>query len=411
MPADDAFSAWDAAVARGSPSLTVVGGMDDRPPLVLRPARLPLPSTIPPRPWLYGTQLIRGFVTVLVAPGGTGKSAYAMAMAAALACGRPVLGTHVFKQCNVAVYNLEDPMDELERRLAAICIKHDIQPEELKNRYFLNSGEDRPLTMASLSDDGFSVIHPDEDAVIREIRAHDIGFLVVDPYAESHSLEENSNPQMVRAAAAWRRVARATNAAIMLVHHVRKGAALDMDAARGAKALTDSARVGLLLTPMSEEEARALDVPEDIRTRYVQMINAKANLAPPPGKGTWFQLSQVDLHNASDDYPSGDKVAAITSWEPPNLWARMSPADLNRALDIIATPPAGWLYAPTRRGQSSARWAGQVVRDVLDCSDDVADQVIKTWLRNGTLVLTEYHDADQRKARKGVRVNDAHRPT
>jgi Mrp family chromosome partitioning ATPase len=102
------------------------GGKDDGPPpprgngkLALRPARLPNPETLLPRQWLYGTQLIRGFVTVLVAPGGTGKSAYAMAVGIALAAHRSFLGDYIFAPVNVAVINLDDPMDELERRVAA----------------------------------------------------------------------------------------------------------------------------------------------------------------------------------------------------------------------------------------------------------------------------------------------------
>src|SRR3954466_12859112 len=96
----------------------------DLPPLILRSARLPDPTKIPPRQWLYGTQLLRGFVSVLVAPGGTGKSAYAMAVATAVASGRPILGEHIFARVNVAVLNLEDPLHELDRRLAAICMRH-----------------------------------------------------------------------------------------------------------------------------------------------------------------------------------------------------------------------------------------------------------------------------------------------
>ena len=89
----DNDATWQAYESGGiRPRL--VGGTEhaqqDKPPLVLHAARLPDPKTIPPRQWLYGTQLIRGFVSVLVAPGGTGKSAYAMAMVLALVAGRPL---------------------------------------------------------------------------------------------------------------------------------------------------------------------------------------------------------------------------------------------------------------------------------------------------------------------------------
>ena len=117
--------------------------------LVLRPARLPNPETLQPRQWLYGTQLIRGFVTVLVAPGGTGKSAYAMAVGVSLAARRAFLGDHIFAPVNVAVINLDDPMDELERRVAAVMLAHSIRREDLEGRLFLEDCDGHGLTLAA----------------------------------------------------------------------------------------------------------------------------------------------------------------------------------------------------------------------------------------------------------------------
>lgn len=380
------------------------------PPLILRSARLPKPSDIPPRPWLYGTQLIRGFVTVLVAPGGTGKSAYAMAVAAAIAAGQTFLGQHIFTCGHTAVLNLEDPMEELDRRLAAIMIRHGLADHQLEERFFLHSGEDRSITIAAHGKDGFSVIYPDEDAIITQINERQIVLLVVDPYAESHSLEENSNPDMVKAAAAWRRIARATDCAILLVHHVRKGAVLDIEAARGAKALTDSARVGLLLSPMSPEEAEEFHIPDGDRWAYVRLDDAKVNMAPRASKARWFRLEQVELGNHTDAYPHGDKVAAIASWEPPSPAATATNAQLNDVLDIINEPPAGWLYSPTQRGRDNGRWCGQVLIDELDFSDKQAGTLIAAWLKSGLLYRDEFRD-EHRNKRTGVRVDASKRPS
>ena len=85
---------------------------DDK-PFLLRPARLPDPTTIPPRQWLLGTALLRGFVTILVAPGGTGKSLLAMAASVSVATGKEIVGEHVFERVNAGYVNLEDPTDEL----------------------------------------------------------------------------------------------------------------------------------------------------------------------------------------------------------------------------------------------------------------------------------------------------------
>lgn len=379
-------------------------------PLILRAAELPPAKEIPPRPWLYGTQLIRGFVTVLVAPGGTGKSAYAMAVAAAIASGQEFLGQHIFASGPTAVLNLEDPMEELNRRTAAIMIRHKLDTHQLEDRLYLHSGEDRPITIAAHDQDGFTVVYPDEEAIITQISEHAIVLLVVDPYAESHTLEENSNPDMVKAAAAWRRIARATGCAVLLVHHVRKGAVTDIDAARGAKALTDSARVGLILSPMSPDDGEQFGIGENDRWAYVRLDDAKVNLAPKAAKARWFRLEQVELGNSTKDYPNGDKVAAIAAWEPPTPAAEATPVQLNEALDIIAQPPAGWLYAPTRQGRSNARWAGQVLVDHLDFTDKQAGLLIAAWLKSGLLYREQFRD-EHRNERTGVRVDDSKRPT
>jgi hypothetical protein len=393
--------------AKKAAPYTIVG--DDR-ELVFRAARLPDPTTIPPRPWLYGTQLLRGYVSVLVAPGGVGKSGYSMGIALGIASAKALFGEKVFERVNVAVLNLEDNMEELDRRLAALMIHHQIGREELLGRYFLYSADDRRVTVAALSKDGYEIVHPDEAAIIREIQENGIGLLVVDPFANSHELEENSNAQMNRAAAAWRRIARATGCAILLIHHVRKGLATDIDAARGAKALTDSARVGLLLSPMSETEAQEFDLPAEDRFSYVRLDDAKVNMAPKAGVARWFQMRTIALHNTSSSYPNGDNVAAIAAWTPPSVMGDLTIAQCNEALDAIARGPReGVQYTQNRSGKTT-RWAGQVLVDLFGVGERRATAMLLTWVKNGVLEVRDYDDLEQRKARSGLFVIEAKRP-
>jgi hypothetical protein len=380
-------------------------------PFLLRQARLPLPDTIPPRQWLYGTQLLRGFVTVLVAPGGTGKSLLAMGICVAVASGRQLFNQRIYEQTNASYVNLEDPEEELERRLAALQIHHQVGTDKLRGRLFLNSGDERGLTIATVSDDGTDIVYPDVEAVIHEINEHNIGLTAVDPFAESHDLEENSNPQMIRASKAWRTVARATNCAILLVHHVRKGIAADIDAARGAKALTDSARVGLLMSPMSDKEADELGIDPEDRGALVRLDNAKSNMAPRAAKADWFQMASVPLGNSSRVHPNGDQVAALVVWNPPSVLGDLTVAQINEALDAIEKGPReGVRYSPTRRGRANTRWAGQVLIDLFDVNMARAGAIIGAWLSSGLLVEKTYHDAETRKDRLGLSVNATKRP-
>ena len=380
-------------------------------PLAAEPAALPEAAAIPPREWLYGTRLIRRFVSVLAAPGGVGKSALALGIAAALATGKGFLGERVHHSVPVWVLNLEDPLEELHRRVAALMRLHSLPRESLAGRLFLHSGRTRRLTMAALDLQGTTIAHPDRTGVIDACLAAGIGLVVVDPFVKSHRLDENSNAQMDAAATAWAEVAEATGAAVLLVHHVRKGAAGDVDAARGAKSLTDAARAAFLLSVMTPEEAQALSVPERDRWRHVRLDDAKANLAPRAETARWFLLETVALGNISEDYPNGDHVAAVRPWAPPSPFRGLSAADCNRALDLIAAGPgAGMAFSAHRTGRSGERWAGRVLVQHFSLDEGAAARVIAAWLRSGLLEEAPYHDGQQRKTRLGVRVIDARRP-
>jgi AAA domain-containing protein len=375
---------------------------------LLRPGHIPDATKVPPRQWIYGTHLIRGFVSLLVAPGGTGKSSYIIALCIAIALGRPLFGVPIRQRCNTALANLEDPQDEIDRRLAGIGKFYNVNDEDLDGRFFMTPAEQR-LVIAAEADSGFEVVHPDEAQIINRIRENNIGVLAVDPFAESHQLEENSNPHMIRAAAAWRRVARAGNCAVLLAHHVRKGQVDSIEAARGAKALTDSARVGLLLSAMTDQEADALSIERDDRLSYVRLDDAKANLAPRAAKAAWFHLATVKLGNGGDGNPDGDSVGVIERWTPESPWERLSTMDCNRVLDAIEVGlPDGQLYSSSR--QTGPRWAGNVLMELFDMKEAAAAEVITKWVGTGVLRREKYHDPQLRKERMGLRVNNTNRP-
>jgi hypothetical protein len=385
-----------------------------RAPLGAVPAALPPPETIPPREWLYGSRLIRRFVSVLAAQGGVGKSALALGQAVALASGRPILGERVHHSVPAWVLNLEDPLDEQHRRLAACLRLHRLADAAVAGRLFLHSGRDRRISIAAASPDG-GIVFPDRDAMTAAALAGGVGLIVVDPFVKSHGLDENSNPHMDAAATAWAEVAERTGAAVLLVHHVRKlgaNAAPDVESARGAKALTDAARAASVMSPMAPEEAERLGVPPAERRFYVRLDDAKANLAPMGEQALWYRLEGVPLGNGTALYPQGDTVAALAPWRPPSPFAGLDAAACNRALDEIAAgPEPGQMFTVLRGGfGGNERWAGRVLLRA-GLPEDEARRVISAWLRSGLLVETEYRCPVHRRARKGVRVVDAKRPT
>ncbi|MBM3555581.1 MAG: hypothetical protein FJX47_08515 [Alphaproteobacteria bacterium] len=268
-------------------------------------------AMLPRRRWLLGRSLLRGHLTLLVAPPGVGKSTHGIARAVAVATGRDITGEAVHEQTRTWVYNTEDDADELKRRLGAVLQHWSIPFAEVKGRVALNSGADRPLLFARADRNGMAIRLPDVDACIARIREHGIGLFIGDPFVETHELNENSNEQIKAVAVMFREVARAANCAVLLVHHTAKppqgasdGHAGNMNTARGASALVGVARVVQTLFAMSEKDAERHGVAKEERHRYLRLDDAKANLGLTSPEARWFRKAGVEL-------PNGDEVGVL----------------------------------------------------------------------------------------------------
>ena len=293
-------------------------------PEALRPAFLEHLNVamLPSRQWLLGRALIRGHLTVLVAPAGVGKSTHGIARAIALATGQEITGESVHEQVRVWVYNIEDDLIELKRRLAAALQHHTIGFDEVKGRVALNSGADQPLLLARLDKHGTVIRQPDVKSCIAHIKRENIGLFVVDPFVETHEVNENSNEHIKAVAAMYREIAREANCAVLLVHHTSKppqgtsdSHAGNMNTARGASALVGVARVVQTLFSMSEADAERLGVGTDERHLYLRLDDAKANLGLISGEAAWYRRKSVTIAN-------GDEVGVLVPHDFPPLSPR-----------------------------------------------------------------------------------------
>ncbi|WP_161993649.1 helicase RepA family protein [Muricoccus nepalensis] len=385
-------------------------------PFRVRPASLRDPASIPPRQWIYGKILAKGVITVTVAPGGVGKTSWAFGVGCSIARGRGTIGDWVHVRSPVIYCNLEDPEDEFDRRIAAFCLHHGVNIDrELRGWVHAAHGRERRLVLASLDVDGVTIVYPDKQAVIEEVRRTGAGLIVVDPFVNSHELEENSNPHINAAARAWAEIANEAGCAVLLIHHTRKGAvAGDIESARGAVALTSAARAAFTLTAMTPDEASGFGIPEGQRRRYVRLDEGRASIAPPSEKARWFELANVNLGNGTPEYPEGDDVQALAAWEPPALLKDLSPQDCNAVLDLIAEGPGrGQQFTASKAGGAvdAGRWAGCVLMRQHGMTEEQATKVIKAWTSNRLLETDTYKDPIQRKSLSCVVVNDAKRPT
>jgi hypothetical protein len=351
------------------------------------------PATIPPRPWLYGRTYARGIVSVLVAPGGVGKSTLMLTEAVAMASGRELLGVkiHGGRALRVAYLNGEDSADELERRAAAIFIGHDLDHETVADRLFILSGHDYPLKIIVPGDKGSHVVNsPDATALETFIRDNRIDVFMADPAIDLHACDENSNGAMDALVKTLSRIGAVTGCAMALAHHARKPGASSgetetrVEDARGAKALIDGARVARVLNVMRKDEAEQVGVDDADRFRYFRADDGKANLAPRAGNAKWFFLETVPLKNGTDLYPAGDEIGCAKAWEMPGLLDSVTVADVRAVQRKLAL--GDW-----RVSVQSAEWAGHAVADVLGLdADDSADKtkikkLLAAWVKGGAL--------------------------
>ena len=335
------------------------------------------PSTIPPRPWLYGHHLIRKQVSVTVAPGGVGKSSLTICEALAMASGRKLLGDWTAKDLKVWLFNLEDPRDEMDRRIIAAMQHHNVKPEEIDGRLFVDTGRERALCTAIQTREGVQIVYPEMQALAREIAARKIDVMVVDPFVSSHQVGENDNGAIDAVAKEWARLADQCNCAIELVHHTRKtnGEEATTESGRGAGSLLAAARSGRVLNRMHSEQREDWGLSEDLRT-YFYITRDKANLAPA-GQREWRRMEGVDLEN-------GDSVGVCEVWKPPTTFDGMTANDLLAVQHALEGKNARY------SDQTGTDWAGCIVAAVLglDATDDKKriKKMIAMWIASGALL-------------------------
>ncbi len=356
-------------------------------------------AMLPRRRWLLGRSLLRGHLSLLVAPPGVGKSTHGIARAVALAAGEDITGESVHEPVRTWIYNTEDDLDELKRRLGAVLQHWSIPFARVRGRIALNSGADRQLLFARIERADMVIRLPDVDACIARIRERDVGLFVVDPFVETHAVNENSNEQIKAVAAMFRDVARATNCSVLLVHHTAKppqgmsdGHAGNMNTARGASALVGVARVVQTLFGMSEADAELYGVSQEDRHLYLRLDDAKANLGLISADATWYRKIGVELAN-------GDDVGVLVPhvFEPAN--DRLT---THAAIEILKLIDQRWRDAnPFSASVQSPRYVVPVMVQSFGCTAKEARRLLRDWIANG-MVASEIYNSDS-KAR-GLKV-------
>jgi hypothetical protein len=371
------------------------------------------PSTISPRDFTYGNDIVRRYVSGVVSMGGVGKTSEVQVEVVAMITGRDLLGVKPKRAYCVWYINLEDPRDEIDRRFAAIFKHYKITPKDLGNRLFTDSGREKNFVIAREDRKNGLIFDRNVIADISNtIAQNGIEVIVIDPFVNCVQCGENDNNTMARIVEAWATLAEKHDCAIVLVHHVRKGASgrdgYTVEDARGAGAMINSCRSVRVLNTMTKEEGERAGV--ERHRSYFRIDGGKVNLVPPPEDSEWRKIISIDLENATADCPS-DHIGVVTQWEWPDPTEEFTVADLRAAQKAVSEG------GPWRKDVQAKNWVGKPIAKALKLDlDSAADKqkvkgALKIWIKNQ--MFKEVERWDNKKSRKvsfievGIWANDS----
>lgn len=374
------------------------------------------PGPIPPRGWLLGNHFCKGYISSVVAAGGTGKSALRLLQFISMATGRSLSGQHVFKRSRVLLISLEDDTWELHRRIKAVLLHYDIPRSELAGWLYCSTPKKIKLAMMKDRD---RVAGPLAVFIRGEVERLAPDILALDPFVKLHALKENDSGDMDFVCDMLAEIGCEYDIAIDSPHHVHKGQVTpgDADSGRGSSGIRDAARLVYTLARMSPEDTQSLGVTEIELSHLIRLDMAKANTAPPADKAELFKLVSVNIGNATPEYPSGDSIQVVEPWTPPDVWAGMTTMGINTILTEINQGildadgnPNGRRYSNAPGAKDRAVWP-VIKRHYQDKIEPQCRKIIHVWLDNKLLYSKDYNDPVDRKPVKGLYVDDDKRPS
>jgi AAA domain len=336
--------------------------------------------------------------------GGGGKSNLEIVDALAIMGGMPLLGHHSEKRLKVWYINLEDPAVETERRFVAAALHHGVSPDVLNENLFMDSGRDQEFVVLKNNQRGTTLIEVVVTGIIHQMKERKIDVLIVDPFVSTHEVEENDNGKIQQVAALFVRIANETNAAVEIVHHVRKGAGegkieVTADSGRGAGALKDKARSVRVINNMTAKEAPKAGVDKENRFDYIRVGNGKSNLTKRSGRSEWRRMVSVGLKNGLHFWEPGDSVGVVTEWKWPSPEAAIEDVESDDFDKIRAVVAKG----NCRANVQAKDWVGKVVAEVLGLDlalkDDKASVklMIQGWIEAGLIHVVKRRCPEKRE--------------
>lgn len=250
-----------------------------------------LSSPAPVRRWLMQDVIPMGIVGQLVAPGGTGKTMASLQLGVSVATGLPFADLWNVSEPGAVLMLLgEDDDGELHRRVQNISHQMTARPEAIallgQNLYIKSVvGEDNLMTSADPVSREVKHTPFTERLLLTAAQIPYLKLIVIDPASRFRGGDENAAADTTRFVQALERLAQATGATVLVIHHANKasmnGGGNSQAAARGSSALTDGVRLQINLNTLDEKSRKNHGIPEDEMRQYLTLSIAKTNYSAP----------------------------------------------------------------------------------------------------------------------------------
>jgi hypothetical protein len=336
------------------------------PPIKATPYVFCDPSTIKPRDWLFERTMLRGYVTGTFAAGAGAKTQMVLCNAMAMSCGFDLESKRPFKRGPLRVWyiSVEDEEDEVDRRFAAIRKFFGITQEQIGGRLFMDTDRQGNFVVAKSTAQGMVVEEMIVQAVIDQIKNHQIDLVIIDPLIGIHHVNENISGDMNTVLAQLRLIADQGDCAVHVLHHVKKGGDGTAEDGRGSSATKDACRAITTLSVITEQEAKTFGIPATKRRYYIRKNpNAKSNLSAPSDDCEFYFMNSVSLDNGND-VSDADNIGVPSRWTPPGAFSDISMPDCRAIWDRLESEkhPEKTCCADSQ----NANYIGKIIAEVLD---------------------------------------------
>lgn len=265
----------------------------------------------------------RGFVGMLAAPGGVGKSMFALQAAFDMAAGTNRLGVNAMPG-SVLYLAGEDSFETLEPRIFELYMSlTPSQQARIRNNFTAIPTIGTPFNVNTTAD---------FNDFINNAMAYDV--LIIDTLRRAHTCDENDNTEMFGVMNRLEAInkgclARGKKLTTLILHHSNKGMAMagrtsEQQSARGASVIVDNARFVSYIAGMTELEFEKSGLPDpDRRGYYCQFGVSKQNYGAPLVP-IWYERRTAGLLHPV--YFEGGQVVDFDVDNPPVQQSFVAPA-------------------------------------------------------------------------------------